>query len=73
MDPRTALPGLAELGRQVRASERILSHLFRDEVGMGNTVWRYQLRLRLATLMLAEGRTDTPTARACDYSSASAW
>lgn len=56
MDPRTASPGLAELGRRVGASERTLSRLFRDEVGMGYTVWRNQLRLPLATLMLAAGK-----------------
>lgn len=38
MDPRTASPGLAELGRRVGASGRTLSRLFRDEVGMGYTV-----------------------------------
>lgn len=58
MDPRTASPGLAELGRRVGASERTLSRLFRDEVGMGYTVWRNQLRLHLATLVLAEGRVS---------------
>jgi AraC-like DNA-binding protein len=56
MDPRTASPGLAELGRRVGASERTLSRLFRDEVGMGYTVWRNHPRLHLATLVLAEGR-----------------
>jgi AraC-like DNA-binding protein len=59
MDPRTASPGLAELGRRVGASERTLSRLFRDEVGMGDTMWPNQLRLHLATLMLAGGRTVT--------------
>ena len=59
MDPRTASPGLAELGRRVGASERTLFRLFRDEVGMGYTVWRSQLWLLLATLMLAGGRTVT--------------
>jgi AraC-like DNA-binding protein len=39
LDPRTASPGLAELGRRVGESERTLSRLFRDEVGMGYTVW----------------------------------
>jgi AraC-like DNA-binding protein len=38
---------------------------------MGYTVWRSQLRLHLATLMLAGGRTVTQTASACGYSSAS--
>jgi AraC-like DNA-binding protein len=73
MDPRTASPGLAELGRRVGAGERTLSRLFRDQVGMGYTVWRNQLRLHLATLMLAGGRTVTQTASACGYSSASAF
>ena len=71
MDPRTTSPGLAELGRRVGASERTLSRLFRDEVGMGCTVWRNQLRLHLATLMLPGGRTVTQTASTCGYSSAS--
>ena len=70
MDPRTASPGLAELGRRVGASELTLSRLFRDEVGMGYSLWRDQLRLHLATLMLAGGRTVTQT---CGYSSASAF
>jgi AraC-like DNA-binding protein len=51
-----------------------LPRLFRDEVGMGYTVWRNQLWLHLATLMLAEGRTVSQTASACGYySSASAF
>lgn len=40
----TTSPGLAELGRRVVANERTLSRLFRDEVGMGYTVWRKNLR-----------------------------
>ncbi|MEZ2388592.1 helix-turn-helix domain-containing protein [bacterium RCC_150] len=71
MDPRTASPRLAELGRRVGASERTLSRPYRDEVGMGYTVWRNQLRVHLATLMVAGGRTVTQTASACGYSSAS--
>jgi len=58
MDPRTASPGQAEQRRRVGASERTLSRLFRDEVGMGYTVWRNQLRLHLATLTPAEGRVS---------------
>ena len=37
---------------------------------MGYTVWHNQLRLHVATLMLAGGRTVTQTASACGYSSA---
>jgi AraC-like DNA-binding protein len=73
MDPRTASPGLAELGRRVGASERTLSRLFRDEVGMTYTVWRNQLWLHLATLMRAGGKTVSQTASAWAYSSASAF
>lgn len=69
----TTSPGLAELGRRVGASERTLSRLFRDEVGMTYTVWRNQLRLHMASLMLAEGKTVSQTASACGYSSASAF
>lgn len=43
MDPRTASPGMAELGLRVGTSERTFSRLFRDEVGMGYTV-RHNLR-----------------------------
>lgn len=69
----TCSPGLARLGLSVGAGERTLSRLFREEVGMTFTVWRNQLRLHLATLMLAEGRNVTETAAACGYSSASAF
>lgn len=73
MDPRTASPGLAGLGRRVGASERTLSRLFRDEVATGYTVWRNQVRLHMAPLMLAGGRTVTQTASARGWSSPSAF
>jgi AraC-like DNA-binding protein len=69
----SATPALAELGRAVGASERTLSRLFRDDAGMPYTVWRTQLRLRSATLMLAEGSTVTQAAAACGWSSPSAF
>lgn len=69
----TANQTLAELGRAVGASERTLSRLFQCELGMGFTVWRAQLRLHRASLMLAEGASVTQTAAACGYSSASAF
>jgi AraC-like DNA-binding protein len=69
----THSPGLAELGRAVGAGERTLSRLFREEVGMGFTAWRTQLRLHSAVRLLAEGRTVTQTAAACGYSSPSAF
>lgn len=55
----TASPSLPELGRSVGASERILSRLFGEELGMGYTAWRTQLRLHRAVLLLAERRTVT--------------
>lgn len=69
----TASPTLAELGQRVGAGERTLSRLFNDTVGMSFTVWRSQLRLHRATLLLAEGRTVTQVAAACGYSSPSAF
>ncbi len=69
----TASPRLAELGRAVGASERTLSRLFGDELGMSYTAWRTQLRLHRATLLLAEGRTVTQAAAACGFSSPSAF
>jgi AraC-like DNA-binding protein len=36
---------LSELGRMVGSGERTLSRLFHNEIGMGFTVWRNQLRL----------------------------
>ncbi|WP_329446354.1 AraC family transcriptional regulator [Streptomyces canus] len=55
----TASPSLAELDRRVGASERTLSRLFGDELGMGYTAWRTQLRQHRAVLLLAKGRTVT--------------
>ncbi|HLR44867.1 MAG TPA: AraC family transcriptional regulator [Brevibacterium sp.] len=66
-------PSLPELARRVGASERTLSRLFHEEVGMTFTVWRTQLRLHRANLLLAEGATVTRTAAACGYSSPSAF
>lgn len=69
----TASPSLSELGRRICASERTLSRLFSDELGMGYTAWRTQLRLHRAVLLLAEGRTVTHAAVACGFSSPSAF
>lgn len=69
----TDSPSLPELARRVGASERTLSRLFHDEVGMTFTVWRTQLRLHRANLLLAEGATVTHIAMACGYSSPSAF
>ncbi|UVY84724.1 helix-turn-helix transcriptional regulator [Brachybacterium sp. NBEC-018] len=66
-------PGLRELGRAVGASERTLSRLFREEVGMGYTAWRTQLRLHRAVLLLASGCSVTQAAADCGFSSPSAF
>lgn len=69
----TDSPSLSELGKRVGASERTLSRLFRDDVGMSYTSWRTQIRLHRATLLLAEGKAVTQAAAACGFSSASAF
>lgn len=66
-DPRT----LAELGREVGASDRTLSRLFHREVGMSFPQWRTQLRLQHALILLAHKKSVTAVAHACGWSSAS--
>ncbi|WP_293003168.1 helix-turn-helix transcriptional regulator [Mycobacterium sp.] len=64
---------LAELGREVGASDRSLSRLFRQDLGMTFPQWRTQLRLHRALILLA-GRTPVTTvAHQCGWSSASAF
>ncbi len=63
--------GLAELGRQVGASERTLSRLFRAELGMTFPQWRTQLRLYHALVLLAEDTPVTVVAHRCGWSSVS--
>ncbi len=69
----TSSPTLGELGRRIGVGERTLSRLFHDTVGMGFTVWRTQLRLHRAGLLLAQDRTVTQAAAACGFSSPSAF
>ncbi|WAZ23763.1 helix-turn-helix transcriptional regulator [Streptomyces cinnabarinus] len=64
---------LGALGREVGASERTLSRLFRADLGMTFPQWRTQLRLHHALVLLAEGRSVTAVAHACGWSSASAF
>ncbi|MGW1314208.1 AraC family transcriptional regulator [Streptomyces sp. NPDC002426] len=68
-DPRT----LAALGREIGASDRTLSRLFRSDLGMTFPQWRTQLRLYRALVLLAEGTPVTTVAHACGWSSASAF
>ncbi|MEU6739614.1 AraC family transcriptional regulator [Streptosporangium sandarakinum] len=64
---------LAELGRQVGASDRTLSRLFRGDLGMTFPQWRTQLRLQHALVLLAEEEPVTTVAHRCGWSSASAF
>ena len=64
---------LAELGRVVGASDRSLSRLFRDDLGMTFPQWRTQLRLHRALVLMAERTPVTTVAHQCGWSSASAF
>ncbi|MEU6610745.1 helix-turn-helix transcriptional regulator [Streptomyces shenzhenensis] len=64
---------LAELGREVGASSRTLSRLFRSDLGMTFPQWRTQLRLQHALVLLAEKEPVTTVAHQCGWSSASAF
>jgi transcriptional regulator GlxA family with amidase domain len=45
---------LSELGRRVGSSERTLSRLFRDELGMSFNQWRTLLRVQHALIYLED-------------------
>lgn len=62
---------LTELGRQIGASARTLSRLFRSDLGMTFPQWRTQLRLHHALILLADGTPVTTVAHRCGWSSAS--
>ncbi|GAA2311579.1 helix-turn-helix transcriptional regulator [Nonomuraea roseoviolacea subsp. roseoviolacea] len=64
---------LAALGKQVGASDRTLSRLFRSDLGMTFPQWRTQLRLYHALVLLAENTPVTTVAHRCGWSSASAF
>ncbi|MFG3708717.1 AraC family transcriptional regulator [Micromonospora sp. NPDC047670] len=64
---------LAALGREVGASDRTLTRLFRSELGMSFPQWRTQLRLHHALLLLADDTPVTTVARRCGWASASAF
>ncbi|MFF4604882.1 AraC family transcriptional regulator [Streptomyces sp. NPDC001339] len=64
---------LVELSRQVGASDRTLSRLFHNDLGMTFPQWRTQLRLHHALILLAEKTPVTAVAHRCGWSSASAF
>lgn len=53
---------LGQLGRSVGSSERTLSRLFRDELGMSFHQWRTLLRIQHALIHLADGLSVSRTA-----------
>ncbi|WP_052865308.1 AraC family transcriptional regulator [Streptomyces niger] len=64
---------LAALGRQVGASDRTLSRLFKADLGMTFPQWRTHLRLGHALALLAQDTPVTTVAHQCGWSSASAF
>jgi AraC-like DNA-binding protein len=64
---------LADLGREVGASERTLSRLFREQTSMTFPQWRSQLRLQHSLILLAAGGSVTSVATACGYHNSSAY
>ena len=65
--------GLDALGREVGASGRTLTRLFRQDTGMTFPQWRTQLRLYHALRLLAEGHSVTAVASRCGFATASAF
>ncbi len=64
---------LAELGKEVGASDRTLARLCRADLGLTFPQWRTQMRLHHALVLLAEDTPVTSVAHACGWSSASAF
>lgn len=64
---------LATLGKQVGASDRTLTRLFKTDLGMTFPQWRTQLRLYHALVLLAENTPVTTVAHTCGWSSTSAF
>ncbi|WP_030432462.1 AraC family transcriptional regulator [Allokutzneria albata] len=64
---------LAELGKEIGASDRTLSRLCKADLGITFPQWRTQLRLHHALVLLADDLPVTAVAHACGWSSASAF
>jgi transcriptional regulator GlxA family with amidase domain len=64
---------LADLGKQIGASTRTLSRLFRNELGMTFYEWRTQLRIYHALVLLVDGHDVTHTAHACGWANTSSF
>ncbi|GAB2639792.1 AraC family transcriptional regulator [Kribbella swartbergensis] len=72
-DDRADNRTLAELGREIGASERTLSRLCKADLGMTFPQWRTELRLHLALRLLAGGDSVTRVAHQCGWASTSAF
>jgi AraC-like DNA-binding protein len=68
-DPRS----LAQLGAATGTSQRTLTRLFGQEMGMTFPQWRTQLRLHLALRLLAEGLPVTTVGHRCGWATTSAF
>lgn len=64
---------LRQLAGRVGASQRTLSRLFADELGMTYPQWRTQVRLQHALMLLAENHGVTAVALACGWATPSAF
>lgn len=71
-DPADNAP-LEQWAERVGASSRTLARLFRSELGMSFGLWRQQVRLAHATVLVAEGRPFADIAAELGYASASAF
>jgi AraC-like DNA-binding protein len=56
-----------------RESERTLSRLFREELGMTYPQWRRNLRLLRAAILLCSGASVTTAARECGWGTTSSF
>lgn len=61
------------LAGRVGVSQRTLSRLFADELGMTYPQWRTQVRLQHALMLLAENRGVTEVALTCGWATPSAF
>lgn len=64
---------LQQIGGRIGVSQRTLSRLFSDELGMTFPQWRTQLRLQHALVLLAERHDVTSVASECGWATPSAF
>ncbi len=64
---------LQQLSSRVGVSQRTLSRLFADELGMTYPQWRTQVRLQHALMLLAESHGVTAVALRCGWATPSAF